>query len=81
MQAQVQGHLIKIQSSFRDDLLGKVEVFKQDTEEFYKDYATVCILSDTSGEIFQRYFLIHMKSMLGENLILFHSLSLCIEEP
>ena len=43
MQAQVQGHLIKIQSSFRDDLLGKVEIFKQDTEEFYKDYATVYI--------------------------------------
>ena len=40
-QAQVQGHLIKIQSGFKDDLLNKVEVFKQDTSEFYKDYATV----------------------------------------
>lgn len=42
IQAEVQNHLIKIQSAFRDDLLSKVDVFKRDTEEFYKDYATVC---------------------------------------
>ena len=45
MQAEVQGHLIKIQSGFRDDLLGKVETFKQDTSEFYKDYATVSLIT------------------------------------
>ena len=45
IQAEVQNHLIKIQSAFRDDLISKVDVFKRDTEEFYKDYATVCIVT------------------------------------
>ena len=41
VQAQVQDHLIQIQSGFRTDLLSKVEVFQRDTSEFYKDYNTV----------------------------------------
>ena len=34
-------HLIKIQSSFKDDLLRKVETFQTETSQFYHSYETV----------------------------------------
>lgn len=40
-QIEVQNHLIKIQYSFKDDLLTKVESFRTETDQFYQSYATV----------------------------------------
>lgn len=40
-QIEVQNHLIKIQNSFKDDLLTKVETFEKETDQFYHSYATV----------------------------------------
>lgn len=42
VQSKVQNHLIEIQSSFKSDLLSKVETFQADTNHFYHSYKTVC---------------------------------------
>ena len=41
-QGEVQDELITIQPQFKDTLVTNVEVFQQDTTQFYADYGTVC---------------------------------------